>query len=182
MEHRIDGLTIVAIALILFMIFNVFQDRGMARAEGEIIITPPADNGIGSAQIIYPYDEFLLTQGPHGASYGHLAIDLSAGEGSAIKSPIEGVVTQLYVDEYGNPTLVLENDIYQVTLLHGNYDVEVGQSVTLGEYIGNESNLGYTTDMNGIPCKNRDCGYHTHLNIYDKRLSVNVNPLEVLQD
>jgi hypothetical protein len=46
--------------------------------------------------------------------------------------------------------------------------------------VGVESNLGYTTDMAGVPCWGRDCGYHTHLNVFDKRIGGNVNPLELL--
>jgi murein DD-endopeptidase MepM/ murein hydrolase activator NlpD len=69
----------------------------------------------------YPYDNYWLTQGLHGASYGHAAIDLAAGKGSAVKSPLDGQVTANYVD-----------------------------------------------------------GYHSHLNVFSKEQSVNVNPLDVL--
>ena len=65
-------------------------------------------------------------------------------------------------------------------MLHGDYSVSVGQQVGLGQAVGVESNLGYTTDMAGVPCWGRDCGYHTHLNIYDKRIGENVNPLELI--
>ena len=49
-----------------------------------------------------PYDEYILTQGQHGYSYGHAAIDISAGKGATIYSPINGSVTENYVDQYGN--------------------------------------------------------------------------------
>ncbi len=132
-------------------------------------------------RIVYPYDKFTLTQGPHGYSYGHMAIDLTAGLDAPIFSPIAGVVSASFVDPYGNPTLVLENTRYEVTLLHGHYTVEPGDKVELGQPVGSESNLGYTTDWQGRSCKERDCGYHTHLNIYDKSLGHNVNPLEILE-
>ena len=127
-----------------------------------------------------PYDEYILTQGPHGQSYGHYAIDIFAGNGSTINSPIHGRVTQLFTDGIGNPTLVIENEAYIVTMLHGRYDVQVGQEVALGDPLGTESNLGNTRDMNGRSCRGRDCGYHTHLNVYDKQARSNVNPLDLL--
>ena len=127
-----------------------------------------------------PYAKYTLTQGPHGFSYGHMAIDIAAGKDAKIKSPIHGEVTELYIDEYGNPTLVIENDIFQVTMLHGKYKVSVGDLVELGQMVGRESNIGYTTDINGRLCWNRECGYHTHLNVYDKHLGTNINPLTLM--
>ena len=134
------------------------------------------------AFVAAPYDAYTLTQGPHGASYGHMAIDLAAGRGAPVLSPINGVVAELYTDEYGNPNLVIDNELYRVTLLHGKYDVQVGQVVRLGQPVGVESNLGYTTDMNGVPCSGRKkCGNHTHLNIYDLQQGRNVNPLNLIE-
>ena len=66
-------------------------------------------------------------------------------------------------------------------LMHGIYTVAVGDTLRAGQPIGTESNLGNTTDMQGISCRNRDCGYHTHLNVFDKRLGENINPLDLLQ-
>lgn len=43
-----------------------------------------------------------------------------------------------------------------------------------------ESNIGYTLDMAGNLCAGRDCGYHTHLNVYDKRLGYNIDPLSLI--
>lgn len=200
----IDGLTWVAIAFIAFLGFAVIQDaRPSWEGSSSAIETPGAeedlrldaenlaDENIGAGrtspnlerdQIIFtaPYEDYVITQGPHGYSYGHMAIDIAAGKGARIKSPINGVVTELYVDEWGNPTLVIENEIFRVTLLHGNYKVQVGDVVEVGQVIGKESNQGYTTDLAGRSCRNRDCGYHTHLNVFDKRIGTNVNPLELL--
>lgn len=130
-----------------------------------------------------PYADYVITQGIHGQSYGHMAIDLAAGKGASILSPIDGTVREVYIDQWGNPTLIIENEIYEVKLLHGVYSVQAGDSVRLGERVGEESNLGYTTDMRGVPCKGRTdyCGYHTHLNVFNKQLGVNVNPLELIR-
>lgn len=130
--------------------------------------------------IAAPYKHYKLTQGLHGFSYGHAAIDIAAGQGAVIRSPISGRVTALYVDEYGNPTLVIENEVYQVTLMHGEYTVEQGQAVEMRQPVGKESNLGYTLDALGQLCAGRPCGYHTHLNIFDKQLGANVNPLDLI--
>lgn len=202
---RIDSLAVASVILLLFLAFQLVRDR--SRSAGQVSSpesvttsdsmegekTPAIPNsGLEEAPppllpavpnpnlIAYPYDDYWLTQGPHGFSYGHMAIDLAAGNGVAIKSPVYGTVTANYIDQYGNTTIVIENERYQVTLLHGNYTVAVGQAVTLGDIIGSESNNGYTTDMYGNSCRGRDCGYHTHLNVFDLSLGQNVNPLEIL--
>ncbi|MFL7892825.1 MAG: M23 family metallopeptidase [Anaerolineales bacterium] len=201
-QAGIDGMTLVAVLLILFggvMVFRDFHSKSepIIHSVVEVETLIPADaeinlEDVGSGQavpvtseidsrILMPYDQYTLTQGLHGYSYGHMAIDITAGKGSIIKSPIEGVVTDLFTDQYGNPTLVLENEFYRVTLLHGKYKVAKGEKISLGQMVGRESNLGLTTDMQGRSCRNLDCGYHTHLNIFDKRLGENVNPLEVIE-
>lgn len=152
----------------------VQQALESAQASPQVNVVPTADT------VIAPYENYILTQGPHGYSYGHMAIDISAGKGAAIKAPIQGTVTAFYYDEVGNTSLVIENERYQVLLLHGLYTVEVGQPIALGQVLGTESNQGNTRDMAGNSCRNRDCGYHTHLNIFDKQYGVNVNPLELL--
>ena len=141
------------------------------------------DTGIGGTptDFVSPYDNFTLTQGAHGYSYGHMAVDIAAGKGATIFSPIHGEVTEMYIDGIGNPTLVIENEVYRVTMLHGDYSVQIGENLKAGESVGTESNLGNTTDMQGNSCRNRDCGYHTHLNIFDKRISANINPLDLLE-
>lgn len=203
-RESIDGLALVAFALIIFGGLMVYRDIRSSNQDlqlsGEIIenqVVPNAvqplteDGQIGSGRemplvviddssVIAPYEQYTLTQGPHGFSYGHMAIDITAGKKAVIKSPIQGRVTALYIDQYGNPTLVIENEIYQVTLLHGKYKVAIDDRIELGQMVGRESNLGYTTDIWGRSCRNRDCGYHTHLNIFDKRVGSNVNPLPLI--
>ena len=202
---RVDGLTIVGVAFLIFIVFNVLSDRGWFSGVSQLFNQPQAvsadasENGDnsdlqgGETQVdtaalqavdpdalAWPYEHYELTQGPHGMSYGHMAIDLSAGKGTTILSPINGEITELFIDQYGNPTLILENSHYQILMLHGDYSVQVGQQVTIGQPVGTESNHGYTLDALGRLCAGRDCGYHTHLNIFDKQLGSNVNPLEVL--
>jgi murein DD-endopeptidase MepM/ murein hydrolase activator NlpD len=201
MELRINGITLVALALIALMGFNLFSDRSTTSAaassggepvdeptpvpvvevEAAPVVEEEAPDLSWAVEIHYPYDDFILTQGVHGESYGHMAIDLTGGKGAEIHSPISGEVTAHYVDEYGNTTLQIDNEIWQVLMLHGNYKVSEGQWVEIGETVGYESNNGYTVDFQGRSCWGRDCGYHTHLNVYDKRLGSNVNPLEVLE-
>lgn len=151
------------------------QQRSTERQARPVEVLP-----LGPDSFVLPYDDYILTQGPHGMSYGHYAIDIAAGKDAPIKSPISGAVTERYTDPIGNPFLVLENEYYEVTLLHGVYTVNVGDTVKLGDIIGTESNLGNTRDMSGRSCRNRDCGYHTHLNVYDKKLRQNVNPLDLV--
>lgn len=190
-ENRFQPITLAAALILLLMIFALLTDRKEnpvsaaaqpppAATIGPVQPTEIAESNPDPAQIRAPYDEFILTQGPHGQSYGHLAIDLTAGKGAAIHSPISGEVSALFTDEYGNPTLVIENEVWQVTLLHGDYTVSAGEQVSIGQVVGTESNHGYTVDWRGRPCQGRDCGYHTHLNLFDKRAGSNINPLEVL--
>jgi len=144
-----------------------------------------ADKVVTSAEqidadaIAAPYDHFIVTQGPHGAEYGHMAIDISEGKGATIKSPINGTVTKLYIDDWGNPSLTIENEHYAVELLHGLFTVKIGDKVSIGQPIGTESNQGNVADPLGRPCANRNCGFHTHINIFDKKLGRNVNPLTI---
>jgi murein DD-endopeptidase MepM/ murein hydrolase activator NlpD len=203
-DFQFDSITLAALALILViagsLIFNKSGATSGATAEpsandGPVLETAQNGSGVNEGKsddltipspvdpssIIYPYDDYWLTQGPHGFSYGHMAIDIAAGKGATIKSPIDGVVTANYVDQYGNTTLILENDNYKIIMLHGDYTVTSGQNVRQGQPVGTESNHGYTTDMQGRSCKNRDCGYHTHLNVFDKGQGTNVNPLEILR-
>jgi murein DD-endopeptidase MepM/ murein hydrolase activator NlpD len=206
---RFDALAFVALFLIFFMGFKVFTQRTQAKALAEVSITttsldsqggqvenapppPPAaaeqkapqadaqNSSKDTPAVIAPYDEYTVTQGPHGFSYGQMAIDIAAGKGATIHSPITGKVTDLYVDQYGNPTLIIENNHYQILMMHGVYNVSIGQQVEQGDPVGKESNLGYTLDMQGNLCAGRDCGYHTHLNIFDKKKGENVNPLDVI--
>jgi murein DD-endopeptidase MepM/ murein hydrolase activator NlpD len=203
-NYRIDGITLVAALMIIFGFIVIYRDLHSTneltslneRFVGNHETTNKdqlqiADEEIGSGRqpvtepdldriVSAPYDEYTLTQGVHGASYGHMAIDLSAGKGAIIKSPIQGYVSDLFTDQYGNPILVIENDLYRVTMLHGKYKVSIGDQIQLGQMLGRESNLGLTTDMLGNSCQGRPCGYHTHLNIFDKRLGRNVNPLDLL--
>jgi murein DD-endopeptidase MepM/ murein hydrolase activator NlpD len=200
-----DGIALAAFLLIGFGALMVYRDivsgdraRTQVEKPAENQISPApadpasADVNIGSGRaepaapdisriVSFPYDTYTVTQGLHGFSYGHMAIDIAAGKGAIIKSPIEGYVSDRYTDPYGNPTLVIENDFYRVTLMHGKYKVDIGDRIARGQMVGRESNLGLTTDMQGRSCRNRACGYHTHLNVFDKLLGENVNPLMVME-
>ena len=207
-RQRVDSLTVVALGFLLFFVFNIIKDRNggqildSTRQSGSPLAmslsidllddttqadelspepTPPAEP-LDTDIIASPYDHYELTQGPHGFTYGQMAVDISAGKGAVIRSPINGWVTALFVDDLGNTTLIIENDHYQIMMLHGLFDVTEGEQVSLGQPVGVESNQGNTKDALGRSCRGRDCGYHLHLNIFDKLLGANVNPLELLGD
>ncbi|NPV75668.1 MAG: hypothetical protein HPY59_04755 [Anaerolineae bacterium] len=198
MEHQGNAFTFVAIAWI-FLIGGILLWDGavtveftqarltsltptaVATGQNESVtpeIAAPAEN---QTAFRAPYVQYFVTQGLHGFSYGQMAVDISGGKGAEIISPINGEVTAFYIDQSGNTTLIIENQVYQVTLLHGLYEVNIGDQLTIGQRIGMESNQGYTLDMQGNPCWGRDCGYHTHLNILDKRTGQNVDPFTLLQ-
>ncbi len=195
---KIDSLFLVSMVFGGFMLAQLLRDGVPASpyptGDSVGMIVTPAESkppmeqlqtgngdlspGDTSPDILPPYAHFTVTQGLHGFEYGHRAVDLSAGKGAPILSPIRGVVTQNQVDVYGNTILVIENERYRVTLLHGNFTVQVGEQVEQGQVIGAESNQGLTYDLNGRSCAGRDCGYHTHINIYDKMKGKNINPLK----
>ncbi len=195
-KQGIDGFSLVAILFVGFIILSFFVNSGEGSSDppqqqpeqnigGQQPPTPtppptrPNLNLTGDQTILAaPYEEYILTQGTHGASYGHAAIDIAGGKGATIYSPINGVVTGNYTDQYGNTTLILDNANYTVTFLHGVFTVNPGDKLTVGDIIGTESNIGYTMDMAGRLCTNRDCGYHSHLNVFDKTLGRNINPLD----
>ncbi len=203
MRIRLDGMTLAGVAILMLFAVNIV--RGWAgegnpaaaptNPEGTPVavmtavpesIPPAADAGDPTADpawhavIAMPYDEYFLTQGLHAYSYGHAAIDIAAGNGATIKSIINGFVTGTGYDQWGNTFIQIENDNYVVLYLHGIYSPVLGDSVQAGQAIGSESNIGYTLDWAGNLCAGRDCGYHTHLNVFDKRLGANIDPLTLI--
>lgn len=204
MRVRLDGMTLAGVAILLLFAVNIV--RGWA-GEGQPAIGPtnelgtpvavmtPAPEALPAAaavaagpesdpawhlEIAMPYDEYFLTQGIHGQSYGHFAIDIAAGNGAIIKSIINGTITGGGYDQWGNTFIQVENDNFVVLYLHGLYTAVLGEKVRAGQPIGTESNIGYTLDMAGNLCAGRDCGYHTHLNVYDKRVASNIDPLSLI--
>jgi murein DD-endopeptidase MepM/ murein hydrolase activator NlpD len=193
-----DVITLAAAILVILALVTGLSRLVLSRPAGTAVSAPTAETAPRSEEAIeerpvappvdlsgpeaftMPYAQYVLTQGPHGMSYGHFAIDIAAGAGEPILSPINGRVTERFIDGIGNPTLVIENEAYTVTMLHGEYSVGVGEEVRIGEQVGVESNQGNTRDMAGNSCRNRNCGYHTHLNVYDKRAGGNINPLDLL--
>lgn len=106
--------------------------------------------------MVYKPGTYDVTQGLHGQSYGHCAIDVSAGLGSPVYSPINGTVTQKYVDGYNNPVIRIENSKFEVELLHGIWTVDKGQKVVISQKIGTEASIGNST------------GPHTHFHALQK--------------
>lgn len=200
MRTRIDSMTLVGVAILLLFAVSIVRGWGgegdpalaPTNAEGtpvahmtsvpEAAATPSAAaaDPAWNVTIALPYDTYFLTQGGHGQSYGHFAVDIAAGNGSTIKSIINGVVSGGGYDVWGNTFIQIENDNYVVLYLHGVYTRLIGETVLAGQPIGTESNIGYTLDMAGNSCAGRDCGYHTHLNVYDKRLGINIDPLSLI--
>lgn len=200
---RIDGMALAGMALLALFGFYIIQSWVGTDApppSAAAISEPASENAAvpvvemqpvvgeggqaaessSSTAFSLPYYDYLLTQGPHGQSYGHYAIDLAAGKGEPIYSPINGTVTGRYIDQWSNTVIVIENDTFVVTMFHGDYVLDVGTPVVIGQMVGTESNHGYTLDIYGNLCAGRDCGYHTHLNVYDKRVGYNVNPLDLV--
>jgi len=194
----IDSLTLAGLALLFLFTAGIVRgwagegDPAAAPADisGAPLVAPmvaepplaaaPSPAAPDPLAIVMPYDEYFLTQGIHGGSYGHAAIDIAAGDGATIHSLINGTVTGLGYDQWGNTWIQIENEVYAVLYMHGVYTAAVGDVVAAGAPIGTESNIGYTLDLAGNSCAGRDCGYHTHLNVFDKRLGANIDPLSLI--
>jgi murein DD-endopeptidase MepM/ murein hydrolase activator NlpD len=209
---KVDGLVIVAVLFSSFMLSGIYRDWShgeSASGDGEndlesVLLQNPIPTYLPDAEksssdldvishtvdsllldhdsIQMPYADYALTQGVHGYEYGHLAIDITAGKGAEIKSPINGQISASFTDPVGSTILMIENERWQITLVHGIFSVSVGDFVRLGQVIGIESNQGNTVDLQDRSCRGRDCGYHTHINIFDKRSGMNVNPLDLFPD
>lgn len=131
--------------------------------------------GVGVSEQIGPlYEYAALSQGLHEDS----AIDLWAGAGTPLYSPISGTITNSYLDGLGNTVLIIENEYYRIKLLHGDYIGDRNDKVQQGDLIGFEDNNGNTWS-GGKPCYGRNgCGEHSHISIFDKRAERQVNPLQ----
>ena len=212
MRKKPDAMTLVGLAVLLIFAAGIFRNsttrvaadavpetpnpaaiaaaatEAAAAQAGLPETAPPAEDAAAAdalarnTAVSVPYDTYFLTQGLHGESYGHLAIDIAAGNGSTIYSIINGTVTGTGYDQWNNTYIQIENDVYTVLYMHGVYGLAVGDAVTAGQVIGTESNIGYTLDSYGNVCgyTGRDCGYHTHLNVFDKRLGLNIDPLTLI--
>ncbi len=212
MRKKPDAMTLVGLAVLLIFAAGIFRNsttrvaadavpetpnpaaiaaaatEAAAAQAGLPETAPPAEDPAAAdalarnTAVSVPYDTYFLTQGLHGESYGHLAIDIAAGNGSTIYSIINGTVTGTGYDQWNNTYIQIENDVYTVLYMHGVYGLAVGDVVTAGQVIGTESNIGYTLDSYGNVCgyTGRDCGYHTHLNVFDKRLGLNIDPLTLI--
>ncbi len=212
MRKKPDAMTLVGLAVLLIFAAGIFRNsttrvaadavpetpnpaaiaaaatEAAAAQAGLPETAPPAEDPAAAdalarnTAVSVPYDTYFLTQGLHGESYGHLAIDIAAGNGSTIYSIINGTITGTGYDQWNNTYIQIENDVYTVLYMHGVYGLAVGDAVTAGQVIGTESNIGYTLDSYGNVCgyTGRDCGYHTHLNVFDKRLGLNIDPLTLI--
>jgi len=209
---KVDGLAVVAVLFASFMLSGIYRDwssggpisddeqsdREILSLQNPIPESPPVAEKLTSNifvisqpiesslfdhdSIQMPYADYAVTQGVHGYEYGHLAIDITAGKGVEIQSLINGEISANFTDPVGSTIIMIENERWQITLVHGIFSASVGDFVRKGQVIGIESNQGNTVDLQGRSCRGRDCGYHTHINIFDKRSGVNVNPLDLFPE
>lgn len=155
------------------------------------IAPPPSTNSHSDPSDCDPnlvweiYDPgWVKSQDPHMGQ----AIDVGAGSGKVIHSPICGWVKHngMGGHENANTMLVIDNSLYSITMYHGVFDssLQVGSAVALGQAIGTESNIGWTykTIINDLGEEEMEycgagssCGYHTHISIWDARISAEVD-------
>src|SRR5512139_589951 len=110
---RVDIVALAALIFALFLLSNLVFKRANSPAQADKPSTPEVSPVTDPAAIAAPYNHYTITQGVHGASYGHIAIDNNAAKFKKIKSPNNGYITRLFPDRYGNPTLVIQNKFYK---------------------------------------------------------------------
>ena len=91
--------------------------------------------------------------------------DYASDCGTAVLSPISGLVTRKGTDHLGNTYLHLTGGIIEAIVMHGDYSPEVGDFVGKGEQIGTEANHGNSSEC------------HTHLSIRVE--GVLIDPMEI---
>lgn len=128
----------------------------------------------GNLQPIYSHYRFSKE-----LAHGRAGYDLmGGGKDSPIFAPITGEVIYQYYQHNGNPLLIIENDSYRVKLLHGYWNTAEGDRVNQGEIIGYEGNMGLTFRDGQFCGTGSNCGYHTHIEVWDK---INNSPVNLAQ-
>jgi murein DD-endopeptidase MepM/ murein hydrolase activator NlpD len=104
----------------------------------------PAGGTVGSGAFVWPADNHFLSGNDYWS--GHLAIDISAGEGATVYAADSGVVTMAqggYNYGYGNVVQIDHGNGYSTLYAHLNaYFVSVCQSVYAGQQIATSGNTG----------------------------------------
>jgi hypothetical protein len=130
----------------------------------------PAGGRDDTTRVVAPYTDYVVTQGPHGASYGHMAIDITRGRRNHPYAAC-GRVT-ITTSKMGQYTLILENENYQITLMHGNY-TRVLATGAIARRWAQRATMA-TPWIGRDLCYGRDCGYHP-ISISSIALGSNVN-------
>lgn len=136
------------------------------------------------SEVAWPYEKYTVSQEEHGGSYGHAAIDITAGAGATVLAPICGEV-KIYIDGVGNTAIDINNRNYRATLLHDDFFQALdGQWVEVGTPIGTEGNNGNVRCGDGLhPSSSRfgpNCGHHSHWNMFVKPLGMSVYPTNLV--
>ena len=113
------------------------------------------------------YGNFRVTQGHMHGLPGWEGVDISGGCGSPIYAPFGGKVTYKGLDGYNhidargvvydqNTMLTIQGENgLELTLLHGDYRVQYGDTPIQGDLLGYESSIGWST------------GCHSHVILKD---------------
>jgi len=184
---------LVLLALLLASLTALIPSPATKVAEARVLSIHPLQNGIctdADRQFMMIYANYRMTYPDHSQNQGQLANDYRAGEGAEISSPINATVILRAIDVRGNTILIIRNSCYEVFFAHGNYVVNVGQQVAIGNLLGYESNIGDTFPMwddgpeyNGVEKCGKDsgCGFHSNVNVKDVHTGANLNAEQLAQ-
>lgn len=102
--------------------------------------TEPINYGQNVGKIYSRYT--VINRELHGAD-GWQGIDIAAGCGMPIYAPFSGIVEANNIDHQGNTVLTITSGAIELTLLHGDFLPDVGNTVQAGEIVGTENLHGF---------------------------------------
>ena len=121
-----------------------------------------SNGAVGSGAFVWPADNHSLSGKDY--DFGHLGIDIAAGEGAPVYAADSGVVAAMGNDEsgYGNVIQIDHGNGYVTVYAHlSEIGVRMCQSVSAGERIGAAGNTG------------NSLGVHLHFEIVQDGWSIN---------
>ena len=118
-----------------------------------------------------PYPNYFIAGDCHADGWGAwCALDPnSIPDSGPLFSPITGeVIAKGENDGFGNTYICIQNSRWEVCMLHGIYNINLGDWVVIGQRLGEEASIGNST------------GPHTHLSLYDRTTASWIDPRTAL--
>ncbi|QPC83866.1 peptidoglycan DD-metalloendopeptidase family protein [Phototrophicus methaneseepsis] len=130
-----------------------------------------SDNSIAFGLPFGVREEWVMTQGPHGANTPNSALDLAAGAGGSgwVRAPADGVVREICAGGQGWVVITHKRNFETYYYHLENVQVHVNQTVSRGTIIGHQ---GVSKACSATPT-----GAHVHFLVYYQGQPVRANEL-----